>query len=93
MWKHPAIGMPPTMLGLANQRVKRKSYFRWKPGRCYACFFLRSAQRRFIASDNLFLPSGVKPPRLRFFMVVPLGLPTRFLPPPDRVDPSSAEIA
>jgi hypothetical protein len=60
----------------------------------YACFFLRSAQRRFIASDNRFLPSGVKPPRLRFFVVDPFGLPMRFLPlPPDKADPNNAEIA
>ena len=29
----------------------------------YEPFFLRSAQRRFIASDNRLLPSGVMPPR------------------------------
>ena len=55
---------------------------------------LRSAQRFFIAIDNRFLPSGVRPPRLRFFDVVPFGLPTRvFLPPPDKADPTSAAIA
>jgi hypothetical protein len=56
-------------------------------------FFLRSAQRFFIAIDSRFLPAGVRPPRLRFFEVVPLGLPTFFLPPPEKADPKSAEIA
>src|ERR1019366_21626 len=61
---------------------------------CYIPFFLRSAQRFFIAIDNRFLPSGVRPPRLRFFDVVPFGLPARaFLPPPDKADPTSAAIA
>jgi hypothetical protein len=62
----------------------------------YELFFLRSAQRFFIAIDRRFLPAGVKPP-LRFFIVVPLGLPTRFfLPPPDKAapaDPSRAVMA
>ena len=35
--------------------------FRWSLDRS---FFLRSAQRFFIASDNRFLPSAVRPPRL-----------------------------
>lgn len=60
----------------------------------YKPFFLRSAQRFFIAIDNRFLPSGVRPPRLRLFDVVPLGLPARlFLPPRDKADPKSAAIA
>jgi hypothetical protein len=63
----------------------------------YELLFLRSAQRFFIAIDRRFLPAGVKPPRLRFFIVVPLGLPTRFfLPPPDKAapaDPSRALMA
>jgi hypothetical protein len=63
----------------------------------YELFFLRSAQRFFIAIDRRFLPSGVRPPRLRFFIVVPLGLPTRFfLRPPDKAalaDPSRAVMA
>lgn len=60
----------------------------------YKPFFLRSAQRFFIAIDNRFLPSGVRPPRLRLFGVVPFGLPARvFLPPPDKAEPTSAAIA
>jgi hypothetical protein len=63
----------------------------------YELFFLRSAHRFFIAIDRRLLPSGVRPPRLRFFIVVPLGLPTRFFfPPPDKAapaDPSSALMA
>src|SRR5208337_1672718 len=56
----------------------------------YKPFFLRSAQRFFIASDNRFLPSGVRPPRLRLFDVVPfflraaqrffIAIDNRFLP-------------
>ena len=49
-------------------------------------FFRRSAHRFFIAIDNRLLPSGVRPPRLRFFEVVPPRLP-------DRADPRSAVIA
>jgi len=65
----------------------RSAAVRYKP------IFLRSTQRFFIAIDNRFLPSGVRPPRLRLFNVTPLGLPTRFLPPPDKADPKSAAIA
>src|SRR6202167_599087 len=64
---------------------------------CYDLFFLRSAQRFFIAIDNRFLPSGVRPPRLRFFgfvfVVEPLGRPRRFLPRPGNTDPTSASMA
>ncbi len=56
-------------------------------------FFRRSAQRFFIAIDNRLLPSGVKPPRLRFFAVVPLRLPLPVVLPPDKADPKSAVIA
>ena len=60
----------------------------------YKPFFLRSAQRFFIAIDSRFLPSGVKPPRSRRFDVVPFGLPARlFLLPPDKADSKSAAIA
>jgi len=59
---------------------------------------LRSAQRFFIAIESRLRPSGVKPPRLRFLVVDPLGLPIRFfvLPPPDKAalaDPNKAVIA
>ena len=33
-------------------------------GDCYEPFFLRSAQRLFIANESRFLPSGVMPPRV-----------------------------
>ena len=56
-------------------------------------FFRRSAQRFFIAIDRRLLPSGVRPPRLRPFDVLPLGLPPRFLPPCDKAVPMSAEMA
>jgi len=59
----------------------------------HLAFFLRSAQRFFIASDNRLLPSGVRPPRSRFFVVLPLGLPMCFLPPSEKADPKSAAMA
>ncbi|MGA8792500.1 MAG: hypothetical protein WB498_06210 [Candidatus Binatus sp.] len=60
----------------------------------YKPFFLRSAQRFFIAIDNRLLPSGVRPPRLFLFNLVPLGLPALvFLPPRAKADPRSAAIA
>src|SRR5271166_3333127 len=59
----------------------------------YVPCFRRSAQRFFIAIDRRLLPSGVRPPRLRPFDVLPLGLPPRFLPPCDKADPRSAERA
>jgi len=63
-------------------------------GQPFAFLLLRSAHRRFIASDSRLLPSGVRPPRFFLVVVVPLGLPTRFLGPPlDRADPSSAVLA
>jgi hypothetical protein len=37
----------------------------WRSVEIYELFFFLSAQRFFIASDNLFLPAGVRP-RLRF---------------------------
>jgi hypothetical protein len=58
-----------------------------------AAFFLRSAHRFFIAIDSRRLPSAVNPPRLRFFEVLPLGLPTPFRPSPDKTGPRSAVIA
>ena len=65
-----------------------------RPGEVrYFPIFLRSAQRFFIASDSRFRPSGVKPPRLFLFVVLPLGLPTRFLPPCDNAEPRSAPMA
>ena len=64
---------------------------------CYELFFLRSAQRFFIAIDSRFLPAGVRPPRLRFFglvfVVEPLGRPRRFFPRPGMTDPTSASMA
>ena len=58
---------------------------------------MRSAQRFFIAIESRLRPSGVKPPRLGFLVVVPLGLPTRFFVlPPDKAalaDPRRAVIA
>jgi hypothetical protein len=60
---------------------------------CYELFFLRSAQRFFIASDNRFRPSGVMPPRFFLFVVLPLGLPTRSFPLGDNADPNSAPMA
>jgi hypothetical protein len=60
----------------------------------YELFFLRSAHRLFIAIERRRRPSGVKPPRLRFFVALPLGLPTRFLPPPpDKADPADPKRA
>lgn len=56
-------------------------------------FILPSAQRFFIASESRLLPAGVSPPRLRFFVELPLGLPMRFLPAGDKPDPRSAVIA
>ena len=49
----------------------------------YKPFFLRSAQRFFIASDNRFLPSGVIPPRFFLFTPTRWGVPAPpFLAPP-----------
>ena len=56
-------------------------------------FIFPSLQRFFIASDSRLLPSGVSPPRLRFFVVLPLGLLTRFLLPGDEADPRRALTA
>jgi hypothetical protein len=59
----------------------------------YFAIFLRSAQRFFIASDSRFRPAGVMPPRFFLFVALPLGLPTRFLLPGDKADPTSAPMA
>jgi hypothetical protein len=82
-------------IGAANSRAPRKPGFFCGVIRAvrYMPFFLRSAQRLFIAIDSRRLPSAVKPPRLRFFDMEPLGLPPFLLPPPDKADPSSAVIA
>lgn len=63
------------------------SYFR--------LFIFPCAQRFFIASESRRLPSGVEPPRLRLFVfvVLPLGLPRRFFPRAEEVDPKSAPMA
>jgi hypothetical protein len=66
-----------------------------QPTDSYFRFILPSAQRFFMASDSRLLPSGVSPPRLRFFVVLPLGLPMRFLAPGDtgdETDPRSAAM-
>jgi hypothetical protein len=57
---------------------------------CYP-FRRRSAQRFFIASDNRFLPSGVRRPRRFLFAVLP-GFGPRLAGVPD-ADPNSALIA
>ena len=63
-------------------------------GQPFTFFFLRSAHRCFIAIESRLLPSGIGPPRFFLMVVVPLGLPTRFLPLlPDRADPNNAVIA
>ena len=59
---------------------------------CYFSIFLRSAQRFFIASDSRFRPAGVRPPRFFFFVALPLGLPTGFLPTGDNAEPKSAPM-
>jgi hypothetical protein len=65
----------------------------FRSSRVYLPIFLRSAQRFFIASDNRLRPSGVMPPRFFLFVVLPLGLPTRFFPPGANAEPKSAPMA
>jgi hypothetical protein len=55
------------------------------------CFFLRSAQRFFIASDSRFLPSGVSRPRRFLFLPAGAGFGPRLAPA--AAEPSSAAIA
>ena len=71
-------------LTLDALRYSANSYFR---------FILPSAQRLFIANDSRLLPSGVISPRFFLFVVLPLGLPMRFLPPCDKAEPKSAAMA
>jgi hypothetical protein len=52
-----------------------------------------SFQRLFIANDSRLLPAGVSPERFFLFVVLPLGLPMRFLPPRENADPRSDVMA
>src|SRR5258708_1569781 len=92
------IEAPSCRLAYPNSRTAQACSFARRIRACsYAPFFLRSAQRFFIAIESRLRPSGVRPPRLRFFVTDPLGRPTRFfLPPPDKAapaDPNRALIA
>ena len=49
-----------------NRLTSKRATIRWS---LYRPFFRRSAQRFFIASDNRFLPSAVRRPRLLLFAV------------------------
>jgi hypothetical protein len=66
-----------------------------KPGGLYDSFFLRSAQRLFIANDKRLLPSGVRPlPRLSPVVAAEWGAATlAFLTGRDEFVPSSSAIA
>ena len=66
------------LCGLSSEQAP----YRPSPTHSYLRFILPSLQRFFIARESRLLPSGVRPPRLRFFTFValPLGLPMRFLP-------------
>ena len=63
-------------------------------GRSYEPFFLRSAQRFFIANDNRLLPSGVSPPRFLAFNAGERGVTTLvFFAARGEFAPSSAAMA
>lgn len=68
-----------------NGRVRRDD--RYEP------FLLRSAHRFFIASDNRFLPSAVRPRRLRFFGAGGLATAFCFVAGAGASVPSSAAMA
>jgi hypothetical protein len=59
----------------------------------YEVFFLRSAQRFFIANDNRRLPSGVSPPRGLAFDVGVGGATPLVLAARGEPDPSSSAMA
>jgi hypothetical protein len=62
----------------------------------YFLFIFPSLQRFFIAKESRLLPSGVIPPRFFPIVVLPMGLPMRFLPSGDKADtadPTSAVMA
>ena len=61
--------------------------------RIYEPFFLRSAQRFFIASDSRLLPSGVTPPRFFPFNAGGGGVATPVLTARGEFDPSSTAMA
>ena len=62
--------------------------------RFYELFFLRSAQRFFIASDSRFLPAGVRPARFLLLEVAACGVATlRFVPAASVSGPSNAAMA
>jgi hypothetical protein len=79
-------------LGGTKNASRRRSIERAAARDAYAIFFLRSAQRFFIANDMRLRPSNVIPPRRR----LPLGRPVAFAfaaPRDEEPIPTSASIA
>jgi hypothetical protein len=76
--------------GRRADRQANEQPFRWS---LYRPFFLYSAQRFFIASDNRFLPSTVRRPRLLLFAVGAEAAAFPFEVAAGESGPSSAAMA